>query len=129
MRGDYSPRAGEFALGSVVGEPIQGSTGRAVELMLERALATGAPKEARAELERDRELLLRTEHVRRPGETILELIARTGISIVQLREWDRERIARFIAQAEENNRDAVQAPPILYAPSPKPPERIVAPTP
>jgi hypothetical protein len=49
------------------------------------------------------ELLAKTAHVRN-GLKLMELIAEVGISIVQLREWDRARIKIFCDQARENNR-------------------------
>jgi len=50
----------------------------------------------------DEALLAKTRHVRRQGERLMELIARTGISVGQLRTMDEAEIARFCRAAESN---------------------------
>jgi len=58
----------------------------------------------------DSALLAKTSHVRRKNERLIELVARCGISPMQIREWDLDRIRKFCAQAEVNAAD-LEAPP------------------
>ena len=56
----------------------------------------------------DQNLLNKTAHVRRKNEKILELVARTGISPNQIREFSKVEIAKFVALSEQN---AMEEPP------------------
>jgi len=79
--------------------------GLAIDRMFARELAKGPLDRAVVD---SPELLAKTAHVRKPAETIFELIARTGINGRQIREWTPARILAFVTQAEANNgNDAV----------------------
>ena|SRR5690348_11163310 len=61
--------------------------------------------------EEDEMLLRKTEHVRRKGERLLQLIARSGISPNQIRAWTKTQIQEFCDQAQRNAaNDCVRAP-------------------
>lgn len=56
-------------------------------------------------------LLAKTERWRKPGEKILEFVARIGASPDQLMRWPDDVIDKFVRQAEENDRnDGVREP-------------------
>ena len=69
----------------------------------------------------DKELLDKTAHVRRKNEKILELVARTGISPNQIREFSKVEIAKFVALSEQN---AMEEPPRRYFEAPALPNKI-----
>jgi len=45
----------------------------------------------------DAELLAKTQHVRKPQERLMEFIARTGLSPLQMRAMSKDEISRFVA--------------------------------
>ena len=66
--------------------------------------------------EEDAELLARTKHVRRKGERLMQLFARTGIGADQIRRWDAQRIAKFCEAGER----AMEPPPPIVTPPKEP---------
>lgn len=105
---------------TIPGEPIQPSSTLWLARELDKitgpmpiiagpAMLTGEPHPVVGE---DPALLTKAKKFFRNGETtVLELIARTGISPQSLRDWSDERLTAFTSQAEANNeRDGVLAP-------------------
>ena len=95
------------------------STAQHVQNLIDRSLpmrVQGGPLGPNEEWRagEDEALLKKTEHVRRPRlntdgtlrrETLLELIARCGISPAQIRDNDKEWIAQFCWRAGVNNQE------------------------
>jgi hypothetical protein len=50
-------------------------------------------------------LLEKTKKVRKDNEKVIELIARTGISLDQLLHWNKQQISDFCQQIEINQAD------------------------
>jgi hypothetical protein len=60
-------------------------------------------------------LLDRTMHVRRDGETVTQLVARTGISPSQILDWATLRILAHCEQSEKNALELEGEPKSFFA--------------
>ena|ERR1700722_8032434 len=58
----------------------------------------------------DCELLLKTERFRKPGQTLLSFMGESGLGPRPLREWDLERIEKWLVQQALNAKDQEQEP-------------------
>ena len=72
-----------------------------------------------------RDLLEKTKGIRRLNESVLEFVARIGISPGEIRTWNQARILSFVLQAELNARDLESEPPRLFSENTTPPVRRI----
>jgi hypothetical protein len=87
--------------GSVVGEPIaKMSEGQFFEQLSKQPKGPFVEQSIETA-----DLLTKTKAVRRPGETVLALVARCGIAPGQIRDWDEIRIQKFCDQQPINRID------------------------
>jgi hypothetical protein len=63
----------------------------------------------------DPELLAKTDHVRLKNETIMQLIARTGINARQIADWPKITISEFCVLATDRSRQEERLKPRLEA--------------
>lgn len=67
----------------------------------------------------DTELLVKTEHVRKKGEKLMQFFARTGLGAAQIRPMSKGEITRFVETVSQH--EPVQAPrELTEGPRPRP---------
>jgi hypothetical protein len=83
-----------------------------------------APKLKTIDPNTDPEFAAKVAHVLKPGEKLMQFVARTCLGRTQALAMSRDEISRRVAQAEANRREEMLPPPDLWEPK-RPPQHFL----